>query len=213
MTTTANTRDQQDTPLRTPPSLRMTEEEFLAWCDEDTHAEWVDGEVIMMAPASFWHNDILWWICTLLRHYVDRKDLGVVAFDAFVRLAKPRRQIRGPDIIFVAKGRTNIIRDGRFVGPPDLLMEIVSPDSLSRDWREKYEDYQAAGVREYWVVDPASHVVEAYALSAKGKYARIKEKDGRLASTVVPGWYLKPAWLWQEKRPNVLDLLGELGIR
>jgi len=41
---------------RVRPSLRMTEEEFEAWADEDTRAEWVDGEVILMSPTSLLHN-------------------------------------------------------------------------------------------------------------------------------------------------------------
>jgi Uma2 family endonuclease len=92
-------------------------------------------------------------------------------------------------------------------------MEIISPDSGARDWREKYNDYQAAGVREYWIVDPAGQAIEAYSLGPDAKYSRLDDKDDRINSTIVPGWYIKPSWLWQEKRPSVLDVLAELGVK
>lgn len=53
-------------------------------------------------------------------------------------------------------------------------MEIVSPDSVARDWREKYFEYQRAGVREYWVLDPLVPTIEAYTLGKSGDYHRIK---------------------------------------
>ena len=115
--------------------------------------------------------------------------------------------------MFVDKSRVHLITTNHLEGAPDLIMEIVSPDSESRDWREKYLEYEAAGVREYWVVDPMSQHVEAYALSGDGKYAQIMEQDERIASSVVAGWYLRPKWLFGEKRANVLDALGELGVR
>ena len=196
-----------------PARLRMTEEEFVRWCDEDTKAEWVDGEVIVMAPANIEHDDLQWWLRTLLRLYVERKGLGaVMGPEVMVRFAKQRRR-RVPDVLFVDTGRRDIIRKNHLEGAPDLIIEIVSPDSESRDWREKYNEYEAVGVREYWVIDPASQHTEVYGLGADQKYARIEEKEGKIASAVVPGWYLKPEWLFGEKRANVLDALAELGVR
>lgn len=201
--------------LQVPPRLRMSEEEFLAWCDKETLAEWVDGEVIVMAPVSGTHDSIQGWLRGLLEIYVDRRDLGVIKGPEFmVRLALGRRRSRRmPDVLFVQKSRLDIIKPNHVEGAPDLIVEIVSPDSESRDWRDKYLEYQEAGVREYWVFDPPSKHIEAYAQGADGKYALIAEADGRLASTVVTGWYLKPAWVWKEKRPNVLDVLAELGVK
>ena len=88
------------------------------------------------------------------------------------------------------------------------LFLLTSP---ACDWREKYLEYEAAGVREYWVADPLSRRFEGYALGADGRYTLIEEKDGMVYSTVLTGFFLKPAWLWQEPLPNPLDILRELG--
>jgi Uma2 family endonuclease len=168
----------------------------------------------MMAPANPEHHDLNWWLCTLLRHYVDKKDMGIVLWDTWTRLKKPRDQIRAPDVLFVAKARADIVQMSKPIGgAPDLIMEVISRDSQARDWREKYAEYEAAGVREYWVVDPFVQTVEPYILGPDGKYKPLNEVGGKFISTVVDGWYLWQEWLWQTPRPSVLDLLPELGIK
>jgi len=89
------------------------------------------------------------------------------------------------------------------------VIEVVSPESQSRDRREKYLEYEAAGIPEYWIADPLSRMLEAYTL-LDGRYTPIPEREGRIASLVVPGWYMRPAWLWGEPRTSVLDGLAEL---
>ena len=84
------------------------------------------------------------------------------------------------------------------------------PDSVSRDWREKYLDYESAGVREYWVIDPNAQRVEAYALNSENRYLRINEKDDKIASTVLSGFYLRPSWLWQQPLPLTATILREI---
>lgn len=193
--------------------MLMSEEQFVRWCDEDIKAEWIHGQVIVIPPATFEHDGVQGWLRNLLGMYVERKSLGIVLGPQFmIRLAKTR-SLRVPDLLFIDKSRRHLIRPTHLEGPPDLILEIVSPDSESRDWREKYLEYQAAGVREYWVIDPMSKHVEAYALRRGKSYARIPEEKDTIASTVVRGWYLKPAWLWKAKRPSVLDILAELGVK
>lgn len=197
--------------VQAPPRRRMTEEEFLAWIRSTTRAEWVDGEVEMMAPANFGHTDLNDWLTMILRGYVRHRDLGVcLSRDFFVRFATQRR-LRLPDLLFVSKTRRHLIQPTRLEGAPDLIIEVVSPDSGSRDWRKKYDEYERAGVREYWIVDPLSQRVELYVL-VQGKYRQVKERNGKLASRVLPGFYLRTEWLWQDPLPNELQVLRELGV-
>lgn len=199
---------------RVRPSLRMTEEEFVAWCDEDVKAEWVDGEVIIMSPSSLKHVELTAWLQMLLFLFVDRKKLGrVLGTEFMIRLGAQRRR-RVPDILFVASARTHLLKPNHFEGAPDLAIEVISPESQSRDRRQKFAEYEKAGVREYWLVDPLSRTVEAYALDASGKFQLIEPiGEGRINSAVLPAFYLRPDWLWQEPLPDVIGMLREMGIQ
>jgi Uma2 family endonuclease len=200
------------TPASPRQLLRMTEEEYAGWAFQQSfESEWVDGEVVIMAPVSGEHDQLQSWLRRLLETYVEKRDLGMVFGPQFqVRLARPSR--REPDILFVDKSRLHLVKATFLDGPPDLALEIVSPSSESRDWRDKYLEYQATGVGEYWIIDPPSQQLEAAVLRPDRTYGPIEQIDGKLPSTVVPGWYLKPAWLWQP-RPNFMDALAELGVR
>jgi len=198
------------TPL---PPRHMTEAEFLAWGDEDVRAEWVDGEVILMPAENLIHIDLNYWLAWLLRLFVDRTGIGgrVVGSGLYVRLSAQRR-LRVPDLLYVRPERIQLLQPTLLDGPPDLALEIVSPESQSRDRELKFKEFEAAGVREYWIVDPMSKTVEAYALDAAQKYLRVPEAEGKIHSAVVPGFYLRPEWLWMQPLPDVIAIARELGV-
>ncbi len=190
----------------------MTEEEFVAWCDEDIQAEWVNGEVIVHSPTSTKHADLVGFLTILMRLFAIHHDLGIILGPEVQIRLKAQRIRRVPDLLFLTKERKNMVKTNHIEGAPDLVVEITSPDSLARDWREKYMEYEAAGVREYWVIDPMSQRVEAYTLGEDKHYRQIEEKEGVIRSTAMDGFYLRPAWLWQEPLPNPLDILKEWGV-
>ncbi len=114
--------------------------------------------------------------------------------------------------MFVSKSRSRIIKATYIDGPPDLIMEIVSPDSENRDRRDKYIDYEKSGVREYWIIDLLAQRVEAYTLGRDKKYHRIKEIDGRIQSKVLRKLYIRPMWLWKSPPLKLVTVLKELGV-
>lgn len=192
----------------------MNENQFEQWviAADGVRAEWVEGEVQSMSPASFDHLSLNGWIFRLLGDYVEARRLGgIVGFDFMIRLGGGKSR-RVPDIFFVTEARRSLIRPTYLDGPPDLAVEIVSQDSQARDWREKYLEYEASGVREYWIVDPFSSRVEASRLGEGGKFSRIDEVDGRFASVVLDGFFLRNDWLWATPRPTVASMLADLGI-
>jgi Uma2 family endonuclease len=194
-----------------PENNLMTEEEFLEFCDEDTFAEYVDGEVIMNSPVSYKHNQIMSFLDTIIRMFISKKDLGIIFTEGFqIRIAPNRRRI--PDLFFVSEENPVKITDTEINGAPDLVIEIVSPSSVARDWREKYLEYEAAGITEYWVIDPNSKHAEIYVLDENRKYQVQKVENGIVKSNVLDGFWLKPEWFWQEPLPNVLGIVKELGI-
>ena len=152
---------------RPVPGVRLTERQFVDWCPEDVLAEWVDGEVILVPAETPSHNgrDVL--LGSIVLGFVEHHDLGrVFIWTVPVRLPGRRRR-RIPDVVFVGSNRLDIIRDTFIDGAPDLVAEVVSPDSVARDWVDKRDDYQRAGVREYWIADPWHERFAAYALHGK----------------------------------------------
>jgi Uma2 family endonuclease len=193
------------------PGVHMAEQEFVEWTLNRVAAEWVDGEVVLMPPVSDVHDDLDTWLIAVLRHFVESRRLGVIRHNMFVRFARRRRR-RVPDVIFIAEAHRRRIRDTFIDGAPDLIIEVVSPDSQNRDRREKYFDYEAAGVREYWIVDPLSRTLNAYALHGR-KYKHIDPKDDLVHSTVLRGFFLRPKWLFGRQRPRLTRVLKELGVK
>ncbi|HLL88526.1 MAG TPA: Uma2 family endonuclease [Tepidisphaeraceae bacterium] len=198
-----------------PPDKLATEDAFMAWVRQypGLWAEWDEGEVVVMAPTGFEHNDVGIWLIRVIAEVVERRKLGVVTFDTWTRLTSPRRQVRAPDIGFVAEARRSIVQRVYVDGPPDAVFEVVSEDSAAHDYRRKYLAYEAAGVREYWIVDPFTRNVELNRLGTDGRYETIPTSaDGWLVSEVMTGLRLRPLWLWQAPRPAVAAVLTEMGI-
>lgn len=192
-------------------SAVMTEEEFETWCDEDIKAEYVNGEVIVHSPVSTRHSDAVWFIGYLLKTIVQQHDLGrVLGPEVQVRLRPGLRRV--PDLLFVAKERADMIQPTLVEGAPDLIVEIVSPDSVERDWREKYLEYQAAAVSEYWVVDLEYRRMAVYRLDEQDRYQAVPAEEGVYRSQVLSGFWLRAEWLWQEPLPNELDVAREMGL-
>ncbi len=189
---------------------KMTEKEFDASIDQDVWAEFKDGEVITKMPALLRHELLFQFLLMLLSGFVRARDLGIVVGSQYaIRLRPGLRRV--PDLIFVSKERMDIVQERFVQGAPDLAIEIVSADSMSRDWREKYLEYQNAGVREYWVFDPQSGYSEWYSLQ-DAQYVLIPLQDGAYHSRVVDGFLLLEEWLEQERLPDPLTILHEWKI-
>jgi Uma2 family endonuclease len=201
------------TPAQSDERLTMTYEEFLEWAHEETRAEWVDGEVIVFMPPKPLHQHLVLFLARLIAEYVDLRKLGIVMIAPFdMRLAQTRSS-REPDIAFIAQRNVERITELRVEGPADLVIEIVSDDSVMRDRREKLLEYQRAGVPEYWIVDAREgrQVFEPFTLTDRGVFQLITpDGDGRIQSAVLPGFWIDPAWLWQDPLPSPLRVLGRI---
>src|SRR3954447_2813545 len=81
--------------------VKMTYEEFLAWADEDTHAEWVDGEVIVYMPPRLIHQDLMLFLGSLINRFARRLGLGKAVVAPFEMLIDSAKASRQPDVFFV----------------------------------------------------------------------------------------------------------------
>lgn len=198
-------------PMVASTPQRMSYEAFLDWAHEDIHAEWDNGEVFVHMPPKSEHQRIVGYLYELLSLFVRLLNLGQVISAPFeMRLGGAAWE---PDILVLRRENLKRLTDVRLEGPADLVIEVVSDESVRRDRDKKFGAYQSGGVSEYWVADsrPGRHRVDFYALDETGTYHLLAtEDDERVASQVLPGLWLKPAWLWAENPPSPLEALCEI---
>jgi Uma2 family endonuclease len=123
------------------------------------------------------------------------------------------RSAREPDLFFLSVEHYDRRTRLGIEGPADLVIEIISDDSDKRDHVEKLEEYAEAGVPEYWVFDPRRGHQEArfYLLTESGTYREVTPgAGGRYSSTVLPGFWIEPDWLWRDPLPDPLALLKRI---
>ena len=180
---------------------------------DDAKAELIDGELVSIMPANERHNAVQLFIQTVLSLYVVRQGLGRVFADQFeMRLGRQRFV---PDASFIRTEHLDRVLPTRIEGPADLVVEVLSPDSVARDRGVKLRDYATAGVQEYWLLDPEAERIEVYGRQPDGAFVPLaSDRTGAAASRVVPGLRLRPEWLWPGagRPPDVLAALRAHGI-
>jgi Uma2 family endonuclease len=139
-------------------------------------------------------------------------NLGKVYNAPFEMRAVPDGSSREPDLLFVSSEHLDRLTPDRLVGPADLIVEVVSDDSVYRDRVDKFEEYEAAGVREYWIVDPrpGKQRADFWVLDETGRYRAKEIKDGIYHSTMLPGLWLRVEWLLAETSPDPLIALAQI---
>lgn len=191
MASTAPTRE-EIAPLAPRPPLDddWTYERYLTLDDEQRY-EIFDGE-LSMVPAPFSrHQLVAGELFYRFDSFVRERKLGLVLFAPVDVVFGPRRVVQ-PDLLFIRTENLGIIGERAVHGAPDLVVEILSPGSLTRDRYRKYRLYEQARVPEYWIVDPANRAIEVLALGESG-YELIASADekGPLSSRVLEGFTLE----------------------
>lgn len=193
--------------------MKMSYEEYANWTADTMHTEWVNGEVIVFKPPTSIHQATKGFLHQLLGLFIDLFALGKMLFAPFEMKLQEGSSCREPDILFVANENLERLTEDRLEGPADLVIEIVSDHTVHNDRDDKYKEYQAAGVREYWIIDPRPDKQRAdfYHLDETGVYSLFAtEDDERVESKVLPGFWLQPAWIWQANSLNPLLAFFEI---
>ncbi|MCY7358278.1 MAG: Uma2 family endonuclease [Rudanella sp.] len=157
---------------------------FYEWLDEDKKAEFINGEVVVHSPAlDRRHNSAMLLLATLLRVYVDDRQLGIVrAEKALVELTRNSYE---PDICFWNTDRAAQIHDELLYYPtPDFVVEVLSKSTEKYDREIKFADYAAHKVAEYWIIDSKRKIVEQFGIDADTEEYALLTKSG-IKDTVV----------------------------
>ena len=150
-------------------TAKMTSQQFLMMGEDPpgVRFELVNGEIVVSLSPNSEHSSVIVNLIKILGMYIEEHELGTLLAD--VDTVFSQVTTRRPDLLFVSKRRSKIIRDA-VEGVPDLCIEVVSPTSATMDRVEKFALYQVSGVKHYWIVDPHARMVEAFVLKG-GAYS------------------------------------------
>jgi Uma2 family endonuclease len=187
----------------------VTVADFFVLVPDGQKADLIDGVIYMSSPETKRSDHLGGFIRFLVQGFAEAGDLGEVFGSRF---AFELTEIRAPepDVAFVSKQRLHLVLESKMMGGPDIAVEVVSRDSRHRDYFDKKQLYQEAGVTEYWLIDPLQRRAEFYRL-LEGRYTLVPLEHNRIfRSLVLEGFWLDVEWLFSVPLPSAYEKLQEV---
>ena len=162
--------------LNLDESIRYTYAEYLTWFD-NKRRELINGFIHLMSAPWRRHADISFTLVLRLGAFIEKKKGKCKVYHAPFDVRLPLHgstdddkiyDVVQPDICVVCD--MSKLDDKGCIGAPDLVIEVLSPSSLKYDWNYKFNLYEKAGVREYWIVDPKAKTACVFLLQPDGQY-------------------------------------------
>lgn len=144
------------------PKLRYTYRDYLDLPETAERCELIDGEYWIMTSPTGPHQGAVLNLSWELWHFVRTNRLGKVFIAPFDVVLSPD-DVFQPDVMFLSNGRMRRYTGDNIRGAPDLVMEVLSPSTASRDRGVKLERYARFGVLEYWLIDTAAKNIQVLA--------------------------------------------------
>ena len=156
----------------TTPATKLTYHDYLQLPEDGKRYEIMDGELYMTPAPLTRHQQISVRLSQLLMNYLDTHPIGQV-FAAPTDVLLSDNDVVEPDLLLVLHDGAARITEKNVQGPPDLVIEILSPGTAARDLDLKRKRYEHFGVREYWLVDPDQNRLEILAPAEEGRLRRL----------------------------------------
>lgn len=168
-------------------SERARRERFYEEMTEQEKVEFINGEVVVHSPVKLEHNIASGFLYRLLSVFVERNHLGLVGTEKL--LVTLTRNDYEPDVCFFRSEIADHFSLKQMKFPaPDFVAEVLSPSTEDIDRTVKFADYAAHGVREYWILEPATKMLEQYVSTGDEFELRLKSDNGTVASVAVTGF-------------------------
>ena len=186
------------TGKRSPPKLTYRDYAALPQPGDARRYEILDGELVVSPSPVPRHQLVSLNLERILDSHIRAGARGTL-FHAPIDVLLHRYTITQPDIVFIAAGRESIITERAIEGPPDLVVEILSPSTARRDRGIKARLYARYGVPHYWIVDPRAETLAMYEIAGQ-RYdaARSFIKAAIATSPLFPGLHIDLAAIWPE---------------
>jgi Uma2 family endonuclease len=164
--------------------------------DDGNRYEVIDGELYVSPPPVREHQHASFELGYRIRHYLEGNPIGVAYAAPFGVILTGLSGVQ-PDLVYISNERREILTVQGVNGAPDLVVEILSPSTRSRDLGIKLRAYQAAGVPYYWIADPRARTLEERVLGEDGYGPPTIFRVGDLFQPALfPGLTIEVARLW-----------------
>jgi len=174
---------------------KVSYEEFMEISEKSTlRMELINGEIYLLSSPNIGHQEILGRLHLLFNEYFKGKKCRVFLAPFDVHLKKKDMKtldVVQPDVLVACDLENNVTEKGRYMGTPDLVIEILSDSTRNKDMIDKLNSYMLSQVKEYWVVDPKQETIIIYSFEnneidriksfEKGDFARSLLFDGLFA--------------------------------
>lgn len=192
--------------IETP--LHVTADEYMERYAHDYY-EWVNGELQKMSPVTGRHNELESYFLILLETYLGLKKIGILRHSPFVMRIDSINVRRQPDLQIILNESLAQLSETAMTGPADICIEIVSPESVARDYGTKFEEYEKGGVKEYWIIDPKRTHTRFLRLNEQGVYQSIEtDEEGFYQTPLLPRLRLHVPTLWSESLPISVEIVA-----
>ena len=142
------------------------------------------NQLIMTPAPNTSHQFLSFKIAGLIFNFLEENPIGVGAAAPTDVYLHDQQSVVQPDILVIMNENKGIIDDDGIHGAPDIVFEILSGNHI-HDTVKKKTLYEEAGVKEYFVIDPANKMVVMFALNASGKYDVVYELTGKITSGIL----------------------------
>jgi Uma2 family endonuclease len=185
-------------------------EEFCREVSDWEKADLIGGAIHRVPPDTQTENQLLGFLVATINGFLEANDIaGQLLFSRFAFRLSEFDAVE-PDIAYVRSNQLHLLGECYMEGGPDIAIEIVSRDSEQRDYGEKCDLYEAAGVEEYWIVDPRQQRVQFLRLK-NGRYELAPLEENRIfKSSVIPGFWLDVNWLLARPISKAYHCLEEI---
>jgi len=182
---------------------RVSAEEYLEKYAHDFY-EWDDGELVKMSPVTAFHANLSGYLYILFKSYFRFQPIGVVMQAPFLMRVDEFDLKREPDLQVILNDNPGQLTETAMLGPTDICIEIVSPESAERDYGKKLTLYEKAGVKEYWLFDYLRKGTHFYRLNDQGFYElNTPDANGNYETPLLPGLKIHVPTLWTDPLPDV----------
>ena len=176
------------------PDLRLTYQQYVLFPDDGNRHEIIDGDHYMSSAPGTYHQTVSRRLQYELYTKIELAGSGQV-FNAPIDVQFSPYDVVQPDLVALYANPKARITPAKIIGPPELVVEIISPSTAGNDLELKRNLYERNGVGEYWIVDPHDNSIRRLVLQS-GMYVDQPVEANELRLIALPDVGISLASIW-----------------